>query len=394
MDDAALVIVGAGPAGLATALFLAHAAPSLRDRVLVLEKARHPREKICAGALGGRADHLLATLGVRVDVPSVAVRGLSVAAEGRALAARDDAGEPIGRVVRRDAYDAALAGAARERGIRIVEDTRVSGVEFGSGAVRLTTSRGELRARAVVGADGVGSVVRRSLGLGRGRFIARAAEVDTPPVASDGARDVLHFDLEDRTLAGYAWGFPTLVDGRALVCRGMYELSVEGPGEEREPLDLGVRLARRLARLGLETKGLRIKRFAERGLAPGEASARPRALLVGEAAGIDPVLGEGIAQALAYGAVAGPYLARCLEADHLDFADWHTVLGRTRLGFDLAVRARAVPFVYGRTRPALERWVVSSEALAIAGMRWFAGERIPKHKLARAARDGLRALLF
>ena len=57
-----------------------------------------------------------------------------------------------------------------------------------------------------------------------------------------------------------------------------------------------------------------------------------------------------------------------------------------------AARARALPFVYGSTRRTLERWVTSSEDLAIAGMRWFAGERVPKWRIALAAAAMERAL--
>jgi flavin-dependent dehydrogenase len=388
--DADLAIVGAGPAGLATALFLAAAAPRLGARVVVLEKERHPREKICAGAIGARADRALARIGVRVEAPAVAVRGLAVTAGGRSLAVRADA--PIGRVVRRDEHDAALAEAARARGIRVEEGVRVTGVAIDAEGARLATSRGEIRARAVVGADGVGSVVRRALGLGRGRLVARAAEVDTEPLPSDGPRDVLAFDLGDRSLAGYAWDFPTTVGGRALVCRGLYELAVPGLAEG-DPVDLGERLARRLARLGVDASGLRVKRFAERGFDPVEPASGPRLLLVGESAGIDPVLGEGIAQAIEYGALAGPYLAARLDADRLDFADWRAVIGASRLGFDLAARARAVRLVYGATRPLLERWVTRSEDLAVCGMRWFAGDRVPRLGLARAALSLARAAL-
>jgi len=72
--DLDLVIVGGGPAGVSTALFLMAAAPWLTGRIAILEKERYPREKICAGAIGARADKLLATIGVRVEVPSVAIQ--------------------------------------------------------------------------------------------------------------------------------------------------------------------------------------------------------------------------------------------------------------------------------------------------------------------------------
>ena len=65
-----VVIVGAGPSGLTTALFLLKARPELRGRILVLERKRFPREKICAGAMGARADRVLGEGGIyRHDLP-------------------------------------------------------------------------------------------------------------------------------------------------------------------------------------------------------------------------------------------------------------------------------------------------------------------------------------
>lgn len=120
-----IVIVGGGPAGSATALAIAHAAPELAHRVILLEKARYPRDKPCAGALGGRGDALLRSLGVDVDVPGVSVDGVSfrgsatevVAAPGR-----------IGRVIRRVDFDHALARAVASRGVAVRDGVRVLGV--------------------------------------------------------------------------------------------------------------------------------------------------------------------------------------------------------------------------------------------------------------------------
>ena len=83
-------------------------------------------------------------------------------------------------------------------------------------------------------------------------------------------------------------------------------------------------------------------------------------LLVGEAAGIDPVLGEGIPQAIFYGKTAGAYLAGCMRRGDYCFADWARCMRRERIGFDLSVRALLPPFFYGSTRPIAERWVTRS----------------------------------
>lgn len=384
LRDCDVAIVGGGPAGIATALFAVEADASLRDRLVVLEKARYPREKICAGAIGGRADRLLATIGVTVDVPSAPVSGLSIRASGGALLERLD--RPIGRVVRRIEFDHALAEVARARGIRVVEDARVTGLSVDAKGVRLETSQGALAARAVVGADGVGSYVRRAIGAPRGRLSAQVVEVDTDPVASDQKRDLLHFDVADRSLVGYAWDFPTIVGGEELVCRGVYELAWEESESPADGPDVAARLAQRLDAIGVRPRG-RVKRFAERGLSLGEPVAYERVLLVGEAAGIDPVLGEGIAQAIQYGATAGGYLATALARGDLLFRDWRSTLMASRVGWDLSVRSRAVRLFYGSSRPVAERWVTTSRNLAVSGMRYFAGEHVPRGKIVAAAAD-------
>jgi flavin-dependent dehydrogenase len=157
---------------------------------------------------------------------------------------------------------------------------------------------------------------------------------------------------------------------------------------ERGPsCDVGKKLLDRVARLGVAPRGP-LKRFAERGLSLHEPIARPRVLLVGEAAGIDPALGEGIAQAIFYGSVAGDYLADRLDRDDLGFEDFARVVARSRVGVDLRLRAFATPWLYGsRTRPSIEALCVRSSALARAGMSYFAGDRVPRWLLARAAGD-------
>lgn len=379
-----VVIVGGGPAGIATALYLAHAAPERTPRIVVLEKAHYPREKFCAGGIGARADRLLGTIGVRVDVPSVWVNGIAFRAMGCTTVVREGT---IGRVVRRFEFDHELALLARKRGIRVIEGARVGEIRLGTDAVEVDSSAGRFRASVLVGADGVGSVVRRALGVTSTRYHAQALEVDTEHVDGDLGRDLLLFDVEDRSLPGYYWEFPTIVGGKELVCRGVYLLK-NGVGPAR--VEIQDVLARRLGERGLDLARCRKKRFAERGFERHSAVSRPRVLLVGEAAGIDAVTGEGIAQAIQYGAVAGRYLARKLPEGQLGFDDWSDEIGRTMIGRDLVTRSLAVPLFYGPRRPDVEAFLHDTPDVIRVGMQHFAGERWSRRALARVAWGALR----
>jgi flavin-dependent dehydrogenase len=150
-------------------------------------------------------------------------------------------------------------------------------------------------------------------------------------------------------------------------------------------------LRRYLDARGVDHEALRFKSFEERGLTLHEPFAGERVMLAGEAAGVDPVLGEGIAQAIFYGAVAGRYLARCFERNDYRFGDWRSTLMRSRVGLDLKIRAALVAMVYGRTRPWVERFVTRSNHIASCGMAYFGGRRVPRGELLLAGWDLLRA---
>jgi flavin-dependent dehydrogenase len=378
-----VVVVGGGPAGIATALFLAHAAPSLTGRIVVLEKDRYPREKFCAGGVGARADKLLGTIGVVVDVPSVPLNGVALRGQGGRVVVRDG---DIGRVVRRIEFDHALAQSAMARGIAVLDGASVSAVRVGDRSVDVDSTRGEFRARVVVGADGVASIVRRSLGFAKTRYRAQALEVDTEPVESDFARDLMLFDVSNRELTGYYWDFPTIVDGRALVCRGVYSLNF-APASPR--VEIQNVLAAELQQRGLDLGRCKKKRFAERGFEWHAPASRARALLVGEAAGIDPLTGEGIAQAIQYGATAGGYLAAKLAANELEFTDWSKAVRSSKVGRDLIARTALTSLFYGAPRPAIERYVLDTPEFVRLGLQHFGGKPWSRAALVRA---GWRAL--
>jgi flavin-dependent dehydrogenase len=356
-----VVVVGGGPAGLTAAVSILDrdVAPS---RVRVLEKAKYPRDKYCAGAVGARGEKILARLGVLPNVPSAAIDGISLRTGEGERAARVPG---IGHVVRRIEFDAELARLARERGVEIVEDAKVENVVTRDDRAIVESSAGTFEARVVVGCDGVGSVVRKAMGVGIGKLRAQVLELDTEPVAGDRDRAMIHFDASDRTLPGYTWDFPTTVGGADLVCRGIYHLKV---GEEE--IDLASKLGERLSAIGLDITTYKNKRFAERGIELAETLAKGSMMLAGEAAGIDPVTGEGIAQAIEYGGMVGDHVRGVLRGD-ASVESWSGVVRRSRLGRDLFIRERLVREFYGARRPHLEHVLVADDNFLIAGCRHF-----------------------
>jgi flavin-dependent dehydrogenase len=281
-----------------------------------------------------------------------------------------------------------------QRGIRVLEGVRVASVVVRPDAVEVETSAGLLLAQAVVAADGVGSSVRKSLGIEVARYHAQALEIDTEPVEGDVERDLLLFDVSHRMLPGYYWDFPTIVDNRELVCRGVYLLKT---ARDERTIEIQDVLSAELRQRGLDLARYKKKRFAERGFELHSPLARRRVLLVGEAAGIDPVTGEGIAQAIQYGAVAGRYLARKLVERDLEFSDWRTEVSSTMIGRDLITRTLGVGLFYGAYRPNVERFLLDTPDFVRVGLQHFAGKRWSRRALANAAWGaawhGMRALL-
>jgi len=382
MRQVDLLVVGGGPSGISTALHVQAAAPALS--MVVLEKERYPREKICAGGIGARAFRILDKLGVQVECPMVRFDAIALRLGGETIVTRQ---KDLGVVVRRVEFDHALAKQAIARGIEVRDGCAVETIVVTDEGVRVTTATGEeILARAIVGADGIGGIVRRQAGFGRGELRAQVVELDTEGVAQDLPRDTVVFDFDAQDLNGYAWDFPTLVDGKPLVCRGAYVIRNLGADDAR------ARIGDYLTARGLDPKRYRHKQFAERGWEPGAEISSPRVLLVGEAAGIDIATGEGIGQAIEYGSVAGAYLARAFERDVLRFSDWRQTVHGHHLGRQLRIRHAAYRWFYGPKRPKVERVMPQLPAMFQVAIQDFAGVPMSKLAMLRGAGQILAAV--
>jgi flavin-dependent dehydrogenase len=150
--DADLLIVGGGPAGLASAINARQQGLS----VIVAEPRDNPIDKACGEGLmpGGLAE--LASLGV--DPAGMPLRGIAYLNEHRRAEAPFRGGP--GRGVRRTTLHAALASRAKEQDTEWIS-TRITKVDQDADGV---TAAG-IRAKWLIAADGLHSAVRRAVGI-------------------------------------------------------------------------------------------------------------------------------------------------------------------------------------------------------------------------------------
>lgn len=326
---AEVVIVGGGPAGSATATFLARAGLD----VTLLDRARFPRAKPCAEYLSPEASRVLSALGALEDVEAAGaaqLTGMRVHApnghtiDGAFVAQHGFRGfRDRGLALRREVLDALLLDRAREAGVTVHESTTLESLEARADGgytldVRAEGTPARVHARFLIGADGLRSRVARELGVARrSRWPRRLALVaHWRGVTNMGQRGEMHVHRDGYLgLADVGGGLANV----ALVVPASSARAAAGNADcfVRAWLDRHPALAARFANAERVAPVRATGPFASH----ATRAWAPDAALVGDAADFyDPFTGEGIYAALRGGELLAPFVLDAVRAPSRDAA--------------------------------------------------------------------------
>ena len=326
--DAEVIVVGGGPAGASTAHALARSGVD----VLLLDRAKFPRDKICAEYLSPQASRILADMNVLDDIERTSpahLAGMRVRSPDGHHADGEFAANhgfrpfrDYGLAVRRTILDANVLNGARKVGARVEELVRVTDVTRdqtgrvnGVAVVGPDGGARALTSEYVIGADGLRSVVGKRLGLTHTSrvFPKRLALVAHYRNVSDvGAMGEMHVDHR---------GYFGIVD----VGCGLMNVAVVVPISRAR--EIGADRTQFLEQWIAERPHL-AERFvgaervtSVRATGPFATTSRPAwapgAALVGDAADFfDPFTGEGIYAALRGGELLAPFITEALRDGH------------------------------------------------------------------------------
>jgi geranylgeranyl reductase family protein len=322
------IVVGAGPAGSTAARLLAERGAS----VLLLDRARFPRDKPCGG-------------GVTVQAARAAGLDLSPVIERTVHGCRvsfrlgqpfeRSSPEPLTYMTQRCRLDEYLVERATAAGAAFHDGIALREIDLSNAAALIRANRDVYCARTIVGADGANGVVARALALSPIGDAAVALEGNVP---ADGALA----ERWARTVAldfggvpgGYGWLFP----------KGDH-LNIGVGGWRFTGPTLRNKLSALCRHLDLDESklfGLRGHHLPMR--KPGAPITRGPALLAGDAAGlVDPLSGEGIHAAFTSGRLAADAIARYLAGETSGLAEYEAAIDRDLMSeIEVSTRLQAI----------------------------------------------------
>lgn len=286
-----VAIIGSGPAGASAALELTKNGIS----TVIIEKEILPRYKTCGGGLVYRGRKSMP-----FDISSVIEKEFHevdtyFAATNLKFTAKRD--QPIISMVMRDAFDNLIVEKARENGLTLLQNHKVTGISFGE-IQTIHTSEGDVKAKFIIAGDGALSPIAKIAGWKETRSIIPALEyeVEVPEADFERLSKKVRFDI-DVIPYGYGWCFPK---------KNHLSIGLGVCVKKKQKIDLKKHYVEYLKTLGINEV---ISEEAHGFVIPvsprTDTFVQKNVFLIGDSAGFaDPLVAEGISNAILSGILA------------------------------------------------------------------------------------------
>ncbi len=319
-----VIIVGGGPSGSACAVFLGKAGKN----VLLLDKAKFPRDKICGDGISGKSVRVLEGLDVLPDMAKsehIEMYGVTFSSPKGVVvkipSKLKENGQPPGFVARREVFDNVLFQNTKQYA-QVLEQFQVNDVIWqGDQVVGVTGFYGPTRqkysfkAKVVVGADGAASVIGNKVKLDEIDENHQLVAIRCYYKNVKECNDTIELHFVDELLPGYFWIFP-LANGMANVGAGMVTRDMKNKKVNLQEATLKAIKNNPLFKARFEGAE-QVTPFKSWSLPVGSKRRKAHGngfILLGDAASlIDPFTGEGIGNALISGKIAAEYIVKAFE---------------------------------------------------------------------------------
>ena len=315
-----LIIVGSGPAGISAWLYLHKYRPDLASNTLIIEKEQHPREKLCGGALQNSfVNRFLSDVSINLSIPKVDIDSIKIKYGNDGFSFNQNG---FISIIERARFDHFLVEVARKRGASILENSAFLDY-FKNNRVIVQTSNGNYSGKMLVGADGALSKVRKCISPSSKISYAKTLEVFSPvdPDVDPEFNEhsiTMDWSCFNHGIQGYFWHFPCIINGKPHLNHGLYDSRMNQNIKSDLP---------KVFRRELENRNITISLpYWKSHPIPYYKGAKvlsdDNVILIGDASGIEPLIGGGIHLSLLYGDLAAQSIISAYEHNDFSFQDY------------------------------------------------------------------------
>ncbi len=303
-----VIVSGAGPAGSYIACLCARKGLD----VLLLEKGHLGRKKCCAGGLLERSLRAMDGISLPGSLVEQELTGFSFVVQGERFPFRLQ--RPLGVMVRREAFDLYLAQSAEKAGAHVSDGVKVLSAKEEADRILVRTSKGEMEAKYLAIAEGASSPLTNSLmGMHPTHWSAMGSALEVPTKAQPSPSMEIHLLSLDRSVLRAASSFP--LTGAVFPLRGSVIVSAVGKSCSVAEMRAGLQSMKDEVVDRAEGGTINKACFHPLPIVPRKRMSSPRAIVVGDAAGlVSPFSGEGLSSAIMSASLGSQALAQACQS--------------------------------------------------------------------------------